>query len=395
MLGFPRTDLFRINLVRADFRILSKPPTPAGSPTDVSADKLFSGRYGEHQIQPQYHGRLIRISGEAVDVRDQVTTLSCGKHIVTLDASSCKGMNGVARGCKVSATGICVINFENFLPQEPFPRINGITIVPRSADDIEVLSRPPWWTPSRLAALVAALVAFIVAILIWNRILQRMIERRGRAIYRFKIAKAESDLRLDERTRLAVEIHDSISQTLTGVSFQIDAAEKTLGVDDVAATGFLGVAKRTLLSCREELRRCLWDLRNNTLEDEVFAHAIEKTVKPHIGTAKLSVRFDVPRHSISDSTAHTILSIIRELTVNATRHGHAAHVRIAGEKRDDVVRFSVRDDGCGFDPSTRPGPTQGHFGLQGVRERVNKLQGKVKIESAPGQGTKITVEIEE
>ena len=65
---------------------------------------------------------------------------------------------------------------------------------------------------------------------------------------------------IDERTRLAVDIHDSLSQTLTGVSFQIDAAEKTVGADDAAARGFLVVARQTLVSCREELRRCLWDL---------------------------------------------------------------------------------------------------------------------------------------
>lgn len=396
LLGFPRSDLFNINLVRADFRVLSSPPPPDDSPADVSADAIFTGRYGGHQIQPKFHGRLIRIAGEVVEVRDHVATLSCGRHLVTLDASSCSGLDGdIARGCRVSAAGVCVVNFENFLPQELFPRINGITVVPRSADDVRVVSRPPWWTPGRLGALVGALVALLVAILVWNRALSRMIERRGRALFRSEIAKAVSDLRVDERTRLAVEIHDSISQTLTGVSFQIDAAEKTLGTDDVASAGFLGVAKRTLLSCREELRRCLWDLRNNTLEDVDFARAVEKTVRPHAGAAELSVRFNMPRHGISDSTAHAILSIIRELTVNAVRHGRAAHVRICGEKRSGGVRFSVEDDGRGFDPSTRPGPAQGHFGLQGVRERVNKLQGKMQIDSAPGRGACITVEIGE
>lgn len=396
LLGFPRTDLFNINLVRAEFRTLSRQSPPAGSPADVSAEEILTGRYGEHQIQPRFHGRLIRIAGEVVEARDHVATLSCGRHLVTLDASSCSGLgNGVARGCRISAVGICVVNFENFLPQEPFPRIRGITVVPRSADDVQVISRPPWWTPGRLGALVGALAALIVAILVWNRILHRMIKRRGRALYLSEIAKSEADLRFDERTRLAVEIHDSISQTLAGVSFQIDAAEKTIGGDAAAAAGFLGIAKRTLLSCREELRRCLWDLRNSTLEDEDFARAIEKTVASHIGAASLSVQFDVARRGISDSTAHDILSIIRELTVNAVRHGKAAHVRIFGEKRDGTIRFYVQDDGRGFDPSARPGPAQGHFGLQGVRERVNKHQGKLQIESAPGHGARIAVEIGE
>lgn len=394
LIGFPRTDLFRINLVRADFRILSRPAPPDGSPEDVSADKLFSGRYGEHQIQPKYHGRLIRISGEAVNVSDHVMTLSCGKYIVTLDASSCDGMDGsIVRCCQISATGICVVNFENFLPQETFPRINGITLVPRSADDVRVVSRPPWWTHERLGMLVGALVALSVAVLVWNRFLSRIVELRERALYRSEFARKESALRIGERTRLAVEIHDSISQTLTGVSFQIDAAEKTIGKDDVSAAGFLGIAKRTLLSCRKELCRCLWDLRNSTLEDADLVHAIKKTVEPYACPAKLTVMFGITRHGISDTTVHAILSIIRELAVNAVRHGQARHIRVVGEKKGNVIRFSVEDDGKGFDPSNIPGPSQGHFGLQGVRERVNKLQGKMQIEGAPGHGARIVVEI--
>ena len=60
---------------------------------------------------------------------------------------------------------------------------------------------------------------------------------------------------------------------------------------------------------------------------------------------------------------------------------------------DSSVRFSVRDDGSGFDPDVHPGPSQGHFGLQGVKERVNRLGGKLEIESVPGKGTHVKVEL--
>ena len=96
---------------------------------------------------------------------------------------------------------------------------------------------------------------------------------------------------------------------------------------------------------------------------------------------------------LTDTTAHAVLNIARELTVNAVRHGHALRVRIAGEVKDGRVRFSVRDDGCGFDPSHAPGPSEGHFGLQGVKERINRLGGTLHIECAPGRGTEVTVEI--
>jgi signal transduction histidine kinase len=87
------------------------------------------------------------------------------------------------------------------------------------------------------------------------------------------------------------------------------------------------------------------------------------------------------------------MNIIRELSVNAVRHGSARHIWIAGEHKDNTIRFSVKDDGVGFVPENRPGPTQGHFGLQGVKERVAKLGGSLTIKSEIGKGSKIIVEI--
>ena len=124
-----------------------------------------------------------------------------------------------------------------------------------------------------------------------------------------------------------------------------------------------------------------------------MTEAVERMLAPHSGQTRISVRFNVPRTALSDSTTHAVLRIIRELTVNAVRHGKAANVRIAGEFHDGVVRFSVADDGTGFDPKSASGPVQGPFGLNGIRERLNEFSGKMEIDSSPGKGTKATVTI--
>ena len=119
--------------------------------------------------------------------------------------------------------------------------------------------------------------------------------------------------------------------------------------------------------------------------------AIRKTLCQNLAGIDLSIRFNVPRETFSDNTAHAILKIIRELATNALHHGKATSLRIAGAIDDDKLLFSVRDNGCGFDPDLAPGIAQGHFGLQGISERLERLNGKMKIESTIGKGAKVTV----
>ena len=89
------------------------------------------------------------------------------------------------------------------------------------------------------------------------------------------------------------------------------------------------------------------------MNEQDFAKAIARTSEPVSGDANLHVRFAVKRQLLSDSTAHAILSICRELVSNAVRHGKADKVQIAGELMDGAIRFSVRDNGRGFDPAKK------------------------------------------
>ena len=122
--------------------------------------------------------------------------------------------------------------------------------------------------------------------------------------------------------------------------------------------------------------------------------AIIRTLEPHLGNTRLTVRFNVRRATISDNTAHAILRIVRELVSNAIHHGKAKSIRIAGRLDQGRILFSVRDDGCGFDPDSVPGVRQGHFGLAGIRERVRKLNGILSFETAQPHGARITVLLE-
>ncbi len=144
-------------------------------------------------------------------------------------------------------------------------------------------------------------------------------------------------------------------------------------------------------NCRENLRNCLWDLRSRAFEEKNLAEAIHKTIAPHLGKAEVHVDMDVSCRKLSDNAIHAVLCIARELVTNAIRHGKATRIRIAGQLEASGLSFTVADDGVGFDPATRPGPTEGHFGLQGISERAHRLGGTFEIASKPNQGTTATL----
>ena len=400
VVGYPESDMYRINLARAQFRVgegLSAGPNLPGNPEDVTPETILLDGRGKQMIKPNYHGRLVRMTGlvralsaEAGDER--VLYIDCGKFLIPTDVSAKPEIaSELEIGCMVKVTGVCVLESPNWRPSIAFPRIERILLVPRSKEDIRIISRPPWLTTGRLLAFIGALLVALAAILVWNLSLRRLAERRGRELLRSELSQAEAELRVDERTRLAAELHDSLAQNMTGISFQIAAARSARNVSPEAEDKHLETAERMLLSSRTELRRCIWDLRSEALSEPDFAKAIQTTVQPVIGKAKLDLSCDINRSLMDDSTAHAVLRILRELAANAVVHGKAANVWVTCEDKRSELRFMVSDDGCGFNPSTCPGQNEGHFGLSGIRERVKRLEGAFEIKSATGKGTVATV----
>ena len=399
--GLPTTDLFRINLARAIWRKSAKTAKPsAEKPERITAEQLFTDENGKPMIQTKYHGRRITVSGIVRSMPTEGSPegriyLESGRFTLPIDVSTVPGvLKTLSLGCEIAVTGICVTETDAWSPYASFPHIRDVFLVPQTETGIAILRQPSWWTPQRLLAAIAALLALTLGVIGWSISLRRLAERRGKELAEESIARAETDMKVLESTRLAVELHDSVAQNLTGVAMELEAARQYEQGAHPELLNHFGIAWRTLKSCREELRNCLWDLRNNALEEADMESAIRKTLLPHIKGVTLAIRFKVPRQKLSDNTAHAMLRIIRELALNGIRHGGAKTIRIAGGIDGNTLEFSVRDDGCGFDPENCPGVDDGHFGLQGIRERVMQLGGTLSIESEIGKGTKTTVRID-
>ena len=388
-------------LIGAIWRTASDETATPEQPTNLLARQLFKTDYLSPESKRQhryadmaFNGMVIRLTGrvDAFVHSEPIRTglrLDCDGESIFVDLSGFdpEGLPLPELDAEIAVSGLYFADFDTGR-NTIFPRLLGFSLIPRTADDIEIIRHAPFWTTSRLVLALALVLLVAIALAVWLESVRRVATRRGRELAREQVLGARAELKVEERTRLAVELHDALSQTLTGVALQVDAAA---GADGASAKTFLTTARNMLASCRQELNGCLWDLRSRTFEEKDMTEAVLRTLTPHVGSAKLAVRFNVPREQLSEATAHAVLRIVRELAVNAVKHGHAKNIKIAGEYHDDVISFSVLDDGRGFDPSAAPGPAQGHFGLQGVRERLNDFNGTIRCDSEPGCGAKFTV----
>ena len=397
--GYPETDLFRINLTRTLVRTNVRNAVPVTETAITDLATVFNGIGGPNAVDSRCHGRLMRIRGvvqsiPAPNAVEPRLLLACGTYKLSVDLGNHPDAAAdIDLGTVLEVTGRCLLETDSWTPDDIFPRIHRLVIVIRAPDDLSVITSPSWWTPVRLLVVISLLLAALIGVYIWNRVLQKLVNRRGRELYREQVAHAIAEFKTGERTRLAVELHDSLSQTLAGIACQVAAGAKTLDRNPSVARRCIETADKMLNSCRTELRQCLFDLRSDTLEEPDFSVAIRKTLDQLDSDAAVAIRFNVPRSRLKDTTAHAILSIIRELTGNAIRHGGATDVKVAGAIEDDRILFSVRDNGQGFDPATSVGPLQGHFGLEGIRNRIQKFNGTFTIDSKPGFGAKAVISI--
>ena len=396
VVGFPDTDFFRINLTCALWRADGQPPTEEIRPFPTTARQLLRDESDRPRILASFHGRLVKMPGTVrhipeASADDLRLRLEDGGLPFSVDVSPHpEVLRGLVPGSRVAVTGVCLIESDAMPFPSTMPRLTGFSLVIRTPKDIVILSSPPWWTPTKLATALAALLMTCAAVFVWFRLLNRAIDRRGRELCRSQLQGVSATLKAKERTRLATELHDALSQNLSAIACQVATARGTSQAGSETRS-LLATAERMLQSSRTELTNCLFDLRGNALDKANFAAALDSTLHRLSLKTCMTIRFNVSRRTLDDFTAHAILCIVRELVGNAIRHGHATRIRIVGIQRGNALSFSVRDNGCGFDPTHVPGVAEGHFGLEGIRTRLQSLNGTLRLSSAPGKGSRVVV----
>ena len=199
---------------------------------------------------------------------------------------------------------------------------------------------------------------------------------------------------LEERARLAREIHDTLAQQLTGIVIQLEAAQALVSRDPDRSLPALASAQELARSALAEARRSVWDLRPAPLSSTGLVAAAENEVerfRHRTGiAARLRAEHMVPPPALRPQSEVTLLRITQQALANIAAHSGASRVTVRLRNLGDHVELTVRDNGHGFDTSALP---LGSFGIVGMAERVRIAGGTFQVESVSGRGTTITVDL--
>ncbi len=217
------------------------------------------------------------------------------------------------------------------------------------------------------------------------------------AIYQLRLRQIRSrfGLVLEERARLAREIHDTLAQGFVGISSQLDAVAMCMPEDATPARSYLDMARRMARHSLTEARRSVMDLRASALEGQDLAAAIESGTRLLTAGSGVEVAVEVTGTwvRLPEEMEQHLLRIVQEAVTNALKHAGASRIGVSLHQEAQNLHLRIADNGRGFDPQNVFSSQAGHFGVIGMRERAERLGGKLRFASNPGEGTEVEVTV--
>jgi len=281
----------------------------------------------------------------------------------------------------VSATGVLVAVFLTWILTRP---ILALVTATKSVAKGDFTPRVPRWADDEIGDLAEAFNAMTEELARTDEL------RHEREVLRRQLLEKVITTQEDERRRIARELHDSTSQNLTSLIVGLRIMETNCAqcASISKATDLRDVASKTL----DEVHDLSMRLRPRVLDDLGLAAALERLVSEWQARYKIPVDVAIQLNERLPGDVETaIYRIVQETLTNIARHAQAKSASILVERRDDVVRVIVEDDGVGFDISSNHG--ERHLGLLGMRERAELLNGTLVVESSPEHGTSIYIEM--
>jgi len=253
------------------------------------------------------------------------------------------------------------------------------------------------WQP--LGALIVGLL--VTALAVWyvvrashraERVEKIVTQRTAQLRKSDRLLRELIDLQERERKLIAYDIHDGLAQQLTGALMRLQAFGPPEAGDLDRIQSTCNELKEALGACLGEARRLISGLRPPILDELGIVAAVDYLIDEHRqqGGPDIELVADVRTDRFPPPLESAIFRIIQESLTNAVRYSQSEKVRVELRETDLLLHIEIQDWGIGFDPT---GATANRFGLQGIRERVKLFSGTVVIDSAPGKGTRITVDL--
>ncbi|HEY1806186.1 MAG TPA: two-component regulator propeller domain-containing protein [Terracidiphilus sp.] len=256
----------------------------------------------------------------------------------------------------------------------------GSSTLGASQASLEIVQKPLFYrTPWFIAICVVSLAAAILG------------------IYRFRLwqIKMRFEAVLDERGRLAREMHDTVIQGCASVSALIEALSSLLKQEDRLTQNLVEHARTQIRATIDEAREAVWNLRRNKAAQSSFGTALQGMAEQIAKEFGIPVTCDMTGKPfvLNQFATHELLMMVREALYNAVLHAKPGKIEIRAAFARNDLTLEVRDDGMGFDPAALGTHQDHHYGLVGMRERVQSVGGRFKLESAAGKGTEVLIQI--
>jgi len=377
--GFAAIAPFRPVLNATRVTTLSHTEAPKPLALDFDAEKL-----------PRFHAELVAVGAVFLARRDGPveTVLQCQTGNLVFDAVAPIDFplpDGLTPGDRLRLTGVCELTTTHPTPRSNW--VDGFRLHLARTEGVSVLWRAPWWTLRHMLIALGLVTAVALGALAWVGVLRRTVKEQTETIG----AQLKRGAVLDERQRIARELHDTVEQGLAGLSVQLCNVMGDIQKGRGEPLSAIRLAQQMLRHCWDEARTSIRDLRSIELEQMGLAGAMDAMVRSFSGGGGAEVQLQVSGEvcHIEASVENHLLRIAHESVTNAVRHAAAQKIVVALTYAPTAVTLEIHDNGCGFDLSA-PVP-EGHFGLLGIRERANKIRAALTVESAPGSGSVIRV----
>lgn len=372
--GLPETQGYFVGL-----RYATVSPSETGDPPAEPVAET-------HPLSRDHAFRLVSFSGKLIEKGRGVVNLQVNEALVAVSIPTGLGERLPPEGSELRVRGVKRVEADSR------GEVRSVTIALRGIDDIEVLAVPSWWTPARYWTAILTLATGALLFLAWLLALNRRVRKQTALI----TEQIESNATLEERNRIARELHDTLSQGFSGVGYQLASVANHLANDPEKARTKLAAAREMVEHSLAEARESLIGLRIPTGAEALdFPEATLAAAEARCEEA--DVVFEAERigwngsPKLAPETAFACHRIILEAVANALRHSGAKRLKVTLASDSGHARMIVADDGVGFAVSEKP--PEGHYGIQGMRERAQRLGADLAIRSAPARGTSVELSL--